>query len=101
MTNILHAVKGGLLSYCDKVYSRGNINQKHRIAGVMVSVLASGAIDRGFEPRSGQTKDYKIGICCFSAKHAALRRKSKDLLARNQNNVSEWSDISTRGLLFQ
>jgi hypothetical protein len=22
-------------------------------------------------------------------------------LARNQNNVSEWSDSSTRGLLFQ
>jgi hypothetical protein len=88
MTKILHAVKGGLLSYCDKVYSRGNINQKHRIGGVMVSVLASSAVDRGFEPRSGQTKDYTIGICCFSAKHAALRRKSKDWLARIQNNVS-------------
>ena len=55
----------------------------------MVSLLASSAVDRGFDPRSGQTKDYKIGICCFSAKHAALRRKSKDWLARNQNNVSE------------
>ena len=65
----------------------------------MVSVLASTVVDRGFEPRSGQTKDHKIGICCFSAKHAALMRKSKDWLARNQNNVSEWSDISTRGLL--
>ena len=101
MTTILHAVKGGLLSYCDKIYSRGDINQKHRIGGVMVSVLASSAVDRGFEPRSGQTKDYKIGMCCFSDKHAALRRKSKDWLARNQNNMSEWSDISTRGLLFQ
>jgi hypothetical protein len=64
-------------------------------------VLASSAVDCGFEPRSGQTKDYKIGICCFSANHAELRRKSKDWLARNQNNVSEWSDMSTRGLLFQ
>jgi hypothetical protein len=63
----------------------------------MVSLLASSAVDRGFEPRSGQTKDYKIGISCFSAKHAALRRKSKDWLARNQNNVSEWSDMSTCG----
>jgi hypothetical protein len=27
--------------------------------------------------------------------------KSKDWLARNQNNVSEWSDMSTHGLLFQ
>ena len=64
----------------------------------MVSVLASSVVDCGFEPRSGQTKDYKIGICCFSVKHAALRRKSKDW---NQNNESEWSDMSTRGLLFQ
>jgi hypothetical protein len=40
--------------------------------------VASSAVDRGFEPRSGQTKDYKSGICCFSAKHAALRRKSND-----------------------
>ena len=39
-------------------------------------MLASSAVDRGFEPRSGQTKDYKLGICCFSAKHAALRRKT-------------------------
>jgi hypothetical protein len=67
----------------------------------MVSVLASTAVDRGFEPRSDKTKDYKIGICCFSTKHAALRRTSKDWLARNQNNVSEWSDMSTRGLLLQ
>ena len=64
----------------------------------MVSVLVSSAVDRGFEPRSGQTKDYTIGISCFSAKHAALRRKSKDWLAWNQNNVSEWSDMSTCGL---
>jgi hypothetical protein len=56
----------------------------------MVSVLVSSVVDRGFEPRSSQTKDYKIGMCCFSAKHAALRKKSKDWLARNQNNVSEY-----------
>jgi hypothetical protein len=47
------------------------------------------------------SKDYEIGICCFSSKHAALRRKIKDWLARNQNNVSEWGDMSIRGLLFQ
>jgi hypothetical protein len=33
----------------------------------------------------GQTKDYKIGICCFSAKDAALRSKSKKGL-QNINN---------------
>ena len=26
----------------------------------MVSMLASGAVDRGFEPRSGQSKDFKL-----------------------------------------
>jgi hypothetical protein len=66
----------------------------------MVSVLGSSAVDHRFEPRSGQTKDYKIGICCFSAKHAVLRRKSKDRLAWNQNNVSEWSNMSIRRLFF-
>jgi hypothetical protein len=67
----------------------------------MVSMLASSVIDNGFEHWSGQTKDYEIGICSFSAKHAALRRKSKDWSARNQNNVSEWSNMSARELLFQ
>ena len=56
----------------------------------MNSGLASSAVDRGFE--------YKTGICCFFTKHAALRKKSKDWLARNHNNVSEWSDMSTRGM---
>ena len=56
----------------------------------MVSMLASSAVDRLVEPRSGQTKDYEIGIYCFSAKHAALRRKSKDRLARDQDNMSKW-----------
>jgi hypothetical protein len=67
----------------------------------MFCVLASSAEDPGFEPRSGQTKDYKIGICCSSAKHVSLRRKGKQWLARNQNNVSDLSNMSTRGLLFQ
>jgi predicted LPLAT superfamily acyltransferase len=60
----------------------------------MVSVLASSAEGRGFVSRSGQIKDYPIGICFFSTRHAASRRKSKDWLARNQDNVSEWDDMS-------
>jgi hypothetical protein len=67
----------------------------------MVSMFASSAVDHKIEPRSGQTKDYEIGICCFSARHAALRRKNKDWLARNQDDMSEWSDMSTHRLLFQ
>ena len=69
--------------------------------GEMSSVLASSAVDRGFEPRSAQTKDYTIGICCISAKHAALKSINKDWFARNQDNLSEWCDMSIRWLLFQ
>ena len=56
---------------------------------------------RVFEPLSGQTKDYDIGMCCFSGKHAALRRMNKDWLAQNEVNVSEWGDMSIRWPLFQ
>ena len=33
-----------------------------RIGGVMVSVVTSSAGNRGFEPRSDQTKDYNISM---------------------------------------
>ena len=70
-------------------------------SGVMVSGLTPSMVYREFKTRSDQTKNYKIGICCFSAKHAALRSKSKDWLALNQNNVYKWNDMSIHGLLFQ
>ena len=54
------------------------------------------AVDCGFQPRSGKTKDYKIYICYFSVKHATLRSKSNDWLAQNQDNVLE---CSTCGLV--
>ena len=66
----------------------------------MVSVLASSEVDRGFEPDRIKPKTVKLEFC-FSAKHATLRRKSKDWLARNQDNVSEWGDMSIHRLLFQ
>ena len=48
------------------------------IGGVLVSVLVSSAVDRGIESCLSHTKDYTIGNCCFSAKHAALRSRSKE-----------------------
>jgi hypothetical protein len=39
------------------------------IGGVIVSILVSRAINRGFESLMGQTKDYTICICCLSATH--------------------------------
>jgi hypothetical protein len=50
------------------------------------------------EPQVIQNKDYEIGICCFPTRHAALRMKSNEWLARNQNNVSEWSYMPHAGL---
>jgi hypothetical protein len=44
------------------------------------SVLATSAVDRKFKPRSGQTKDYKIGICCFSAKARSIKEKEQRLV---------------------
>jgi hypothetical protein len=44
----------------------------------MVSVLVVAEVGHGFEPQLGQTKEHKIGICCFSTKHAALKRDRSD-----------------------
>jgi len=45
-----------------------------------------------------QTKDYKIGIRCFSSKHSALRRKSKDWLTRIQGNVFECGERASKNV---
>jgi len=63
---------------------------------VMVSELIASAVDRGLELRSDQTRDYKIGLCSASP----LSSQSKDWLAGNQGNFSEWSHMSNRGPLF-
>ena len=44
----------------------------------------------GGEPRCSQmvSSSISVVICCLSAKQEARRSKSKDWLARNQNNVS-------------
>ena len=66
-----------------------------------MDMLVSSAIDRGFKSWLYQTKeDYKIGISCLSTKHTAIRNNSKDWLAQNQD-VSEWSNMSIHRLLFQ
>ena len=64
---------------------------------VMVSMFTSSVVDRGFERRSCQNHWYLLILrwgCSITA-------KSKDYLAPNQDNVSEWSEMSIRGLLFQ
>jgi len=51
--------------------SGGYLRFLNPINGVMLSMLNLSVINRWFEPLSGQSKYYKIGICCFSAKNAA------------------------------
>ena len=41
------------------------------ISGVIVSMLSFSVVNHGFQPKSGQTKDCKIGIRCFSGQHTA------------------------------
>ena len=67
----------------------------------MLNVLASSVVDRDFEPWSGKTKDYEIDICCFSFKLTVLRSTWIDWLARNYDNVSEWSDMLSCGMKIQ
>ena len=43
-----------------------------RIGGLMVSLLASSAVDRWFEPRSGQTKDNSYDLVTFFSGKALL-----------------------------
>jgi hypothetical protein len=102
--NVFCIVTLSIVIYVDNICIRSETDlkcsRKTLIGNVIVSVLASSAVDRGFESRSGQTKDYQLICVAYNAKHAELRRKSKDWLARNQDNVSEWSDMYIRGLLF-
>ena len=43
------------------------------ISRVIINVLTSSVLYLEYEHRSGEIKDYKIGICYFSSKHAALK----------------------------
>ena len=70
----------GILSRCSLCSS---------VMYVVISMFASSVVDHWFEPQLCQTEDYKIDICCFTAKDSALRNKSKDGLAWNQDNKSE------------
>jgi predicted LPLAT superfamily acyltransferase len=56
-----------------------------------------------YRTRGEHANDYttdELVFVAYNAKHAELRRKSKDWLPRNQDNVSEWSDMYIHGLLF-
>jgi hypothetical protein len=79
---------------CSDIIQKAQKNRslvtRNYIGGVMNRVLAPSAVYRGFEP-------WSVQIYFYSAKHAALRSKSKDWLARNQNNVLKWLNCVIMG----
>jgi hypothetical protein len=67
----------------------------------MVSVLASSSVDLGSTTGRVLPKIIKLVFVASLLSMQALTSKSKNWLARNQNNVSKWSDMSNSRLLFQ
>ena len=68
----------------------------------MVNMLALSVVDRGFDPDRVQPKTIKLVFVSSPLSiYAALRRKSKECLALNQDNASEWGHMYIHGLLFQ
>jgi hypothetical protein len=67
--------------------SSTNKTGRHNITEILLKVALNTI------KQTGQIKDSKFGICCFSSKHASLRSKNKDWLAQNRDNVSKWSDF--------
>ena len=65
----------------------------------MVGVLASSEVNRGFEHRWVILKTIKLVFFGFTPKQPVLRRKRKDWLAQNQDNVSEWGDVYIHGFV--
>jgi hypothetical protein len=57
-------------------------------------------VDTEIIPVSNRNVYYNFWTCCWYVKWT-LGRKGKDWLAQNQDNVSEWGDMSIRKLLFQ
>ena len=55
----------------------------------------------GSIPYPVKPKTMQLVVCSFSTKYTALRRKIKDWLARNQDNMSKFGDMSICRLLFQ
>jgi hypothetical protein len=64
------------------------------IGDIMVSVFPRECgRSVSLSPVEFKLKTIELGVCCSSGKHTSKRK--------DQNNVSEWSGVSTHELLFQ
>jgi hypothetical protein len=65
----------------------------------MVSVLALSAVDRGFEPRSDQNKDYKIDVPFLARVHkTSLTLPLFNEVPSIPSQESEWPCICVLGV---
>jgi hypothetical protein len=54
----------------------------------MVGVLVSSTEDRGFDPVSDRTKDYKIVICCYPRRSNHTEFCTTQLKGGNKDNIN-------------
>ena len=73
-------LKSALGTHCSVYISLDDVHLYMQL--VSITFKATTAV-----PQSAQIKDHQIVICCFSAKLAALRNKSKYWLVWNNDNV--------------
>jgi hypothetical protein len=81
-------------------------HNRNRISSVIVTVLASSTVDRGFELRSGETKDYEIEFSMFYF-FFAFRVSERLLFNANPSicqlchgeNTSHFNEMMTRSTL--
>jgi hypothetical protein len=63
--------------FCIKINAYYPSHNNHIICFI-ISMVTFSAVDRSWVRSTvGQTKDYIIGICCFSAKHTSLKERAK------------------------
>jgi hypothetical protein len=68
----------------------------------MVSVVTSSAVDRGFEPQSDQSTEYKIDVCCFSAKTRSINQFWKGTAQRSfQQSLVEIGLVVSEENIFE
>ena len=58
-------------------------------------------LNRGFESRAGQIKDYNVDICCFFPQTDNTKEQEQGLMVRDNDNVSVCNNMSNRGMLCQ
>jgi hypothetical protein len=81
-------------------YQSGHINIAINLVLFYQSGHINSAINLVLFYQSGHIKNYECYIYCLSFKYTVLRNNSTDLWTCSQDNVFEWSYMSTAALIF-